>query len=262
MNNILVDIGGSGIKIADYSNGVIGRVERYTGIDSYESFVGVIRRRSGKDHLRGIAISAAGFVNYEEGRIMKSSCAPYLEGEIVRKLKREFPLARIAIVNDGEAHARALLYPERNVRLGAIHLAFGTSVSFGVINSRGQIIRTCNGENWDIGDYILRTREKPYEVYYKLGAQGLRELEENLGNDPYYHFGLRAGGLLTNLAVIFRPRSIGLSGGIISSHGNRILDGIKDEFRQPVYSEPIEFVLLDSQKTVMEGLTTLLRAGI
>ncbi len=197
-------------------------------------------------------------MNYEEGRILNCKCAPYLEGEIVRRLNKEFPLTKIAAVNDGEAHARALLYPKRNVRLGAVHLAFGTSVSFGVINSKREIVRTCNGENWDIGDYMLRTREKPYEVWYKLGTDGLRELEDNLPDDPYYHFGLRAGGLLTNLAVIFRPRTIGISGGIISSHGGRILDGIRDEVRTPVHSEPIEFVMLDGEETVMEGLATLL----
>jgi hypothetical protein len=69
---------------------------------------------------------------------------------------------------------------------------------------------------------------------------------------------LRAGGLLTNLSIIFRPRTIGLSGGIISSHGGRILDGIRDELKTPVHSEPIELVMLDGENTAMEGLTTLL----
>ena len=257
---ILIDIGGSGIKIADYSNGVIGRIEKH-GLDSFKSFddfVNAIRARCGRNLLWGIAISAAGFVNSEEGKIISCANAKYLEGDTVRKLKREFPLAKITVVNDGEAHARALLYPKRNVKLGAIHLAFGTYVALGVINNRGKIVRTCNGENWDIGDYVLKTSEAPYEVWEKLGRDALEKLENKHSDDPYYHFGQRAGGLLNNLAVIFRPRTIGISGGIITSHGRRILDGIKSEVKTPVFSEPIEFVMLDGEKTVMEGLTTLL----
>lgn len=264
--NVLVDIGGSGIKIADYSNGVIGKIERRNDIVSYDGFVNLIRKRSSKSHLKGIAISTAGFVNYEKGRVEKCKCAPYLEGDIVCKLNKEFQSAEIAVVNDGEAHARALLYPGRNVKLGAIHLALGTSVSFAVINENGDMVRTCNGENWDIGDIQLRTREVPYEVWYKLGTDGLRELENNtdLNGNPYRHFGLRMGNLLRNLAVIFRPRTIGLSGGIMVSHCDEILAGIKQEwkdegFNAPVYSSSVEFEVIKSDSAAMEGLTTLLQ---
>ncbi len=255
--NILIDIGGSGIKIAEYKDKKIGKIETYNNISSFDEFIKMIQKRQGTNHLKKIAISSAGFIDPEKGRFIKCKCAPYLEGDTVKKLSKEFPFTKISVVNDGEAHARALLVPGRDVRFGAIHLAFGTSVSFGVINDKGEIIRTCSGENWDIGDYLLRTREKPYEVWYKLGAEGLKELEENFSDDPYYHFGLRAGGLLTNLAVIFRPRTIGLSGGIISSQGKRIFAGIQDEFKAPVHSDKIRFALLEDPDTVMQGLTTL-----
>lgn len=207
----------------------------YNDIDSFDQFVSIIRKRCGNNRLRGLAISTAGFVLSDEGRIVSCKCAPYLEGEVVHRLKKEFPFTKIAVVNDGEAHARALLYPNRNVRFGAVHFALGTSVAFGVIDNNRKIVRTCNGENWDIGDYILKTREKPYEAWYKLGAVGLKELETNLSGDPYYHFGMRAAGLITNLAVVFRPSTIGLSGGIISSHGTQILRGIKKNSERPYY---------------------------
>ncbi|MCR5734802.1 MAG: hypothetical protein K6G22_09380 [Lachnospiraceae bacterium] len=255
--NILIDIGGSGIKVADYRDKTIGKIESHKNIGSFDEFVKLIKKRQDKGRLSNIVISSAGFIDPEKGRFIKCKCAPYLEGDTVKKLSKEFPFTKISVVNDGEAHARALLVPWRDVEFGAIHFAFGTSVSMGVINDKGKIIRSLSGENWDIGDYLLRTREKPYEVWYKLGSDGLRELEENYSDDPYYHFGLRAGGLLTNLAVIFRPRTIGLSGGIISSHGKRIFDGIQDEFKSPVHSDKIRFVLLEDPDTVMQGLTTL-----
>lgn len=121
-----------------------------------------------------------------------------------------------------------------------------------------EIVRTCNGENWDIGDFHLQTRQAPYEVYKKLGAEGLSELERNLPEDPYRHYGARLGQFLKSLAIIFRPSTIGLSGGIITSHGDTILEGVKDEFEVPSCSKEIEFKVLKSKYTVMEGLTTLL----
>ena len=257
--NILIDIGGSGVKISTHSRGTIGEVVNYGDVRSVESFVEMIRQSAGGSRVEGIAISAAGFVNADEGKIIRSRVAEALEGNIVRNLNSYFPFAKIAVVNDGEAHARALLYPGRNVRFGAIHLAFGTSVSFGVINEKKQIVRTCSGENWDLGDFELRTREAPYEVWYKLGSKGLQELEGNHKiDDPYVHFGWRLGNFLRNLAVIFRPRTIGLSGGIISSYKSSILKGVRDEFRDPVFSEKIDIVVLSGQSSVMEGLTTLL----
>lgn len=256
--NILIDIGGSGIKVADYKNGVIGRISSYNHFSNYTEFVRLIKDKCMGERLRGLAISTAGFANPEEGQIISCKCAPYLEGYIVRKLKNDFPFCKVVVINDGEAHARALLSPKRNVKFGAIHLALGTSPAFGVINSKREIVRTCSGENWDIGDFQLRTKEKPYEVWYKLGADGLRDLEENLAGDAYYHYGMRLGALLKNLAVIFRPATIGLSGGIIISHSRAIMDGVRSEYQDPVRSRKVDFVIIDSQNAAMEGLTTLL----
>lgn len=166
-------------------------------------------------------------------------------------------------MNDGEAHARTLLLPEQDVRFGAIHLALGTSVSFGVINEKREIVRTCGGENWDIGDLRIRTREEPYEVWYKLGSLGLTELEHN-GDipDPYLYYGNRLGNLLIDLSVIFRPRTIGLSGGIVYQHGDRIIEGVKEEwlaqkFERPVGGEPIDIVQIKRPESLFRALAAL-----
>ena len=255
---LLVDIGGSGVKIAKYKDKTIGKVGKYGAASSVEELIRMIRNAAGDERATGISISTAGFVNSDEGRILHCKCAPGLEGEIVKKLKKEFPLTKIAIINDGEAHARALLNPARNIRFGAVHLAFGTSVSLGVINDKKQVIHACSGENWDIGDFELRTKEEPYEVWYKLGSKGLSDLEKNTDiSNPYYHYGCRMGSFLRNLAVIFRPRTIGLSGGIVSSHESDILRGVNEEFRKPVYSDKVDIVVLRGENSAMEGLTTL-----
>lgn len=267
---VLIDIGGSGIKLATYKNGEISGIEKRNDIDSFDGFVRMIKDRSAGERLGGIAISTAGFVDAEAGRVLTCRCAPYLQGELVQRLKDSFsPLTKVFVMNDGEAHARALLLPKRNVKFGAIHLAFGTSVSLGVINERKEIVRTCGGENWDVGNFRIRTArtlktpEKAYEVWYELGSAGLKELEQTREiPDPYRHFGNRLGNFLIDLAVVFRPKTIGLSGGIIMSQGQAILEGVKEEwqardFSGPVCSDRVEFALLTDSMAVMEGLTTV-----
>ena len=259
---VLIDIGGSGIRAVARRNGSFGEIRRFNA-DSYKGFVEIIRKMCGAGKPYGIALSVAGFVNAETGRILLSKCAPYLEGDIVSRLRTDFPYARVAVMNDGEAHARTLLLPEQDVRLGAIHLALGTSVSFGVINEKREIVRTCGGENWDIGNLRIRTREAPYTVWDKLGSSGLAELERNRAiPDPYLYFGNRLGSLLIDLSEIFRPRTIGLSGGIIRGHGARIEEGIRQEwqaqdFKGPVAGEPIDIVRTERPETLFRALAAL-----
>ena len=183
--------------------------------------------------------------------------ATYLEGPLASVLGREFPRAKVHIINDGEAHARALLRRD-HVRFGAINLALGTSVAFGVIDEKRQVVRSCCGENWDIGDMILSTRASRKEVYWALGAEGLSELERGMPDEAYYQYGCRLGTFLNTLAVVFRPKTIGLSGGIVLNHGEEILRGVTNEFYPPVASEGVDIVLQTERETVMSGLATLL----
>lgn len=256
--NILIDIGGSGIKMADYSDGNIGDVIKYDHVKSLDDFVELIKSFSKGNRVEGVAISTAGFVDSNLGILNRCACASYLEGELVNRIKRDFVFSTVRVINDGEAHARSLLFPERNVKFGAIHLSLGTSVGFGVIDENKQIVRACNGGNWDIGNVLLRTSKAPYEVWEKLGSKALKDMVENSEDNPYVHYGWRLGGLLNNLAVIFRPRTIGLSGGILLSHEAEIIGGVKEEFRNPVYLEEVKIVSIPGDVAVMEGLTTLL----
>ena len=258
---VLIDIGGSGIRAVVRRNGSFGEICRLQA-GSYGDFAAVIGRLCGAEQPDGIAISVAGFVDAEKGLILKSRCAGYLQGDIAGRLRKDFPSARIAVMNDGEAHARTLLL-KQDVRFGAIHLALGTSVSFGVINENREIVRTCGGENWDIGQLRLRTREAPYEVWYKLGSAGLAELEAN-GEipDPYLYFGNRLGSLLMDLSELFRPRTIGLSGGIVCRHGDRITQGVAEEWRaqafdRPVAGEPIDIVQIKRPDALFRALAAL-----
>ncbi|MCR4646376.1 MAG: hypothetical protein K5695_13380 [Oscillospiraceae bacterium] len=253
---VLVDLGGSGAKIAAYSGGKIGAVRRCSVSSEAELFAGIQKSAEGKT-VTSLAFSVAGFVNAGEGSVLRSACYPFLEGELAAHAEKAFPRAKVRVVNDGEAHARSLLL-QPDVRFGAIHLAFGTSVAFGVINEKKEVIQTVRGENWDIGCILLNTRASEKDVWWALGSNGLAELENTPGVDPYLHFGCRMGTLLNQLAVIFRPYTIGISGGIITAHAREIEQGVREELREPPFSEKPEIRFLPGQDTVMQGLTTLL----
>ena len=67
-------------------------------------------------------------------------------------------------VHDGETHARALLLLQKGINFGAIHLTFRFSISFGVINEKREIVRTCEGSNWNLGNFetsLMKICAKP-----------------------------------------------------------------------------------------------------
>lgn len=267
---ILIDIGGSGVRASRYSFGRIHEQQKVASGEELrkmtcESFSRLIEKTANGDKIDGIALSVAGFVDSENGVIRRSGCAEKLNGPIVRNLQSYFPRIPIHVVNDGEAHARALLYPrhevlygDRAVRFGAIHLAFGSAVSFGVINAQKQIVQSCDGGNWDIGDFQLEydSNRDWDKVYYKLGDKGYQALIDDGVSGRDYEFGLRIGYFVRKLAVIFRPRTIGFSGGRFLGNTEELMRGVRETFADPVDSDPVGFTVL-SRNSAMEGLTTL-----
>ena len=59
------------------------------------------------------------------------------------------------------------------------------------------------------------------------------------------------------MAVIFRPRTIGLSGGIIRAHSAQIMKGVREEFCDPVIPHRIGNIsqARDATNTVMLAAT-------
>lgn len=251
---ILVDNGWSGAKLATSTDGVMINYRGKFPINNFNDLLDVLKSISAGQEVTAIAISTAGFVNSSAGIVTLSSVSPFLEGKLVARLSDYFPSTKIILTNDGDAHARGLL--TKNVKLGAINLAFGTSVALGVISSDGESVYACNGENWDIGDLILNTSAAQKAAYWALGRPGLEELEKSMGVDAYGHFGRRIGRLLNQLVLIFRPETVGLSGGIIDAHYPKMKRYIEGEFKQKVFLHT-EIVAQD-HLSAFRGLLTLL----
>lgn len=258
---ILADIGGSGARFAALQDGVISQPVTCGDIADTDRLISVLRETAGGGEVGGIALSVPGYVNSERGFVRRSANASYLEGDLRGRLQQAFPRAQVHVVNDGEAHARALLLQE-GVQLGAVNLALGTSVAFGALDVHGNAVRALNGENWDIGDMLLDTRAARREVWWALGQGGLASLEEEYrssgGDSPYRRYGWRLGTFLTTVSAIFRPRTVGLSGGILRGHADEIGAALRDTYTPPASMEAPRIILMRSARSVMEGLSTLL----
>ena len=171
------------------------------------------------------------------------------------------------IVNDGDAHVLAL--KETYVRKSgvskfgaAVNLSLGTSVGFGVLDRDGNLLHTCQGHNWEIGNLRIDTREKNKDLCWALGSEGLKSLEDKKEvADPYVHYGHRLCNFLGGmLAPVFHPRIIGLSGGIVAGHREKIKEGIQRECEYRNYPAlcNVEIYLSPNKDSVMLGLSALL----
>jgi hypothetical protein len=234
-NKIVVDIGGSGVKIGILDGDGVFGISRHN-VTSVEQLADLIRCAA-KGDVSAVGLSVAGFVNAAQGTVRRSAVAPWLEGDLARRLKTLLKTENVAIVNDGEAHALCLLR-NPDIRFGAICLSFGTAVGFGIIGPDRKPVRTLSGENWDIGSILQQTRASiPYEqarnffsgnkpndakhllpIWWLLGSNGFEQLVRDMGSNASGHFGYRLGYFLSQLTILFRPRTIGLTGGIIRNH--------------------------------------------
>lgn len=258
-NNIAIDIGGSGIRWVTMMGGRKSPVRNGT-IDSIESLVHMIRSSFTDGEVEGIGLSVPGFLNSEKGEVLFCRIAPWLTGDLRGALRREFPYATIHIVNDGEAHALSLLKDPRT-RLGAINVSIGSAVGFGVLDIHGNPIRTASGTNWDMGEFIITTRSDNQAIWWAIGTNGLKELEERVYSGKqsaaYNHFGYRVAILLSQLAVIFRPNTIGLSGGIITRGWSAMEETVRNNFVRPPELDP-QIIKSNFEEAAIAGLFKLL----
>ncbi|MDR1321664.1 MAG: ROK family protein [Gracilibacteraceae bacterium] len=259
--NIAVDIGGTGARLALSARGGIQNIH-YAKPDSLPALINAISRLAGGKGPDALAIAAPGRVR--DKKVIDCYSARWLEGDPARVIRRELALRedKIQLINDGEAHALALR-KRSNIKFGAIHLAVGTGLGFGVIDENGKILRSLSGDNWELSDIRLITRSPENEVWRLLGARGFKEQQERGDTDGYQYYGWRLGSLASQLALIFRPRTIGLSGGIVRHHWRRIQGGFRYELEKRIGSlkhvmpVPEVIVLDDDEDAALTGLTAL-----
>lgn len=269
---ILVDVGGSGVKIKRYENGTFSSQMRSFKPGSRKDFYSCISEMAegGKSsHIEGIAVSVCGEYDYGSQKVMTCWHYPFLIGKLRDDLEREFKCCNAHVVNDGDAHALALgaIYSKRGLPrpTSAVNLSFGTAVGFGLLDWKGELLHSCQGHNWEVGNWQCDTRESTKDLYWVLGSEGLKSLEKKYGRpDAYVYFGQRiCHFLIHDLVPLFHPKFIGLSGGIIADHMADIKEGIRRECEEKGHRnhggplDGVELFLSHERDSVMLGLAEL-----
>jgi len=274
---LLIDCGGSGVKIKSCVNGTIDLGMRIFKPSSREEFFSCISRmaqecaHSSKYDIEGIAVSVCGEYDYGSEHVVNCWHYPFLVGGLRDDLEERFRCWNVHVVNDGDAHVLALKVAYRQKGLwgpvSAVNLSLGTAVGFGIVDWKGDLLHTCRGHNWEIGNLQCETRENTKDLYWMLGSQGLRSLEERHGNpNAYIYYGQRLASFLgRDLVPLFHPTTIGISGGIVAGHFESIKEGVRKECEERNYCEPgrplngVEIYLSPERDSVMLGLAELLR---
>ena len=148
------------------------------------------------------------------------------------------------------------------MKLGAINFAIGTAVAFGVIDAQGRLLKPLYGDSWEIGDFQINTRSDKKSLWQALGSQGFDELSQWRDQDGFKHYGIRLGKFVSQMSLLFRPRTVGLSGGIIRHNWPRIREGFDEGFSTigdyaDILPKP-DVAAQDSDYTALAGLSTLL----
>ena len=111
---ILIDVGGSGVKIKRCENGVLDPDVHSFKPNSREEFYSCISEMAQKGgnsstpDIDGIAVSICGEYDYVNEEVVRCFAYPFLIGKLRESLKERFSCGNVRIVNDGDAHALAL----------------------------------------------------------------------------------------------------------------------------------------------------------
>ena len=130
------------------------------------------------------------------------------EGKLRDDLEKEFDCWNVHVINDGDAHALALkaeyVQDGFSCPSSAVNLSLGTAVGFGLLDCKGDLLHTCQGRNWEVGNWQCDTRESTKDLYSALGSPGLSSLEERHGSPNAY---IMANVFVTSLGAILSPSS-------------------------------------------------------
>jgi glucokinase len=257
--NVVIDVGGTGTRLAlSVKNGI--QSIHYANPDSLSGLIDEIRKLTNNMGPDALAMAVPGWIRNKQ---VMYSHIQWLEGNPAETIRRELALRddKIHLIHDGEAHALALT-KRPDVKFGAIHLSVGSGVGLGVIGEDGKVLRSLSGDSWELNDVRLVTSVPDKEVWRLMSAAAFKEQQERTDTDGYEYFGRQLGSLASQLTLILRPRTVGLSGGVIRHHWRRIKGGFlyeTDKWLGNLGHAILvpELVVLDDENTALLGLATI-----
>lgn len=243
---ISVDIGGSSVKIGIFCPSPHFHSQKIMEIphpDSWSEFPEYLLSSIYPMEIEQIAVSCAGDIDSVSGVVRRSTVTRWhnyslgLELDLLIK-----PSRKTVVINDADAH----LMGNRNGPGPLICIALGTSLGFSVANQNGDLARSAEGFNLDVGDLKLNTKATVKEAWWALGLPGLQELISLKGvtRGPI-HFGHRLGSLILRLQADTKYKGIPvvLSGGVITAYPSHILYGCLREIDDAELMDNIKVTL-------------------
>ncbi|MGV3615257.1 MAG: hypothetical protein ACO1SV_07975 [Fimbriimonas sp.] len=224
---LAVDIGGQGVKTAWFEQR--DWIERVSDVRTYHaydnsSFGSWLARNEG---IVGqiVGVSCCGFVDHRSGVVTRSAATGWTEQDVAGDLLRNGAKAAF-VINDGEAH----LFAHTDEKHPILSISLGTAVGVAVTNEFGDVFRPRIGRNVDAGDMKLVTSSPRKRAWEGLGAEAHDELVREMGREAgTARYGQRVGAFAAQLACLFQPRTVVLSGGLVEPHWPTVERAAKEE---------------------------------
>jgi predicted NBD/HSP70 family sugar kinase len=251
---VVVDIGGSGVRLATAQGGTLGAIDR-ASVDSLDEFTRIVTAHA-DGRFDALAVAAPGTVDPWRGVVASSTVAPWLEGNLADDLGRRLSVP-VRVLNDGEAHGLAMLADDR-VTFGAICLPLGTNVGMGVIDIGRHVVRPLTGGSWGVSMW-RRDASTRRAFWWELSAQYLLEQDRKSGErKATEQFGRRLASLLAQLAIVFQPGTVALAGGIAHGRWETMRPVVESEIRTLLRGEGRpDIIVLRERESALAGLAQL-----
>lgn len=257
-----LDIGGSGVKsilLSDLNDDLKKDAVKYYKNPDWEHFTSWLHRNN-LINTDIIGISCAGFID-PSGIVKMFRAGNWINKSLSSEIISHSPKAKVILLNDAEAHLMAHYDLYKNPQMC---IALGTSLGFAINDKNGVIVRPLNNINFDIGQLSIPTKASNNRVWWALGSNGLKELQDSMGkNDGTRHFGYRLGTLIGNLCSVFRPQTVVFSGGITEAWWPVFQETMISEFihEKPDWLEQPDFVKSPfSSEAALVGMAKYVRS--
>lgn len=219
MRVLAVDVGGSGVKHAwvdvDGESATFATPVELITRPRWDRFGEWLAAELGQ-RPEVLAVASAGLVDSATGVNHYCAIARWRERPLGDELSSAFGGVQVAVMNDVEAHLYAHI---GGTPAPVMLLAAGTSVGIAVADSDGRIVQARAGYPLQFGAVRLGSDSVRDVFRSALGKPGLMELEVRRGKaEGVKRFGSRTGDALARYAVVFSPRTVVLSGGLIEHH--------------------------------------------
>jgi predicted NBD/HSP70 family sugar kinase len=232
-------------------------------VDSLEKLAAKIEEICGS--LKVLAVAVSGPVDYEKSVVLGSIFCPWIVGNLPKKLKALLGHnTKIILLNDGDAHALAMT-GRNDIVFGAISIALGSAIGFGVINDKGELLRTLSGNNWELGHCIIA--DSPLDDFdysskagYLFGTNGLSALKAKFSKHAYENYAELLANFLLELTFVFQPKTIYFTGGIIKFEGDKFIPMVDDYLAKncKFVSKP-KIIKTDDYDSALSGLAMLVK---